>query len=121
MNLKMYRGLRRTLVLGLAVAAAGLSSTALRAQPAAAKPAPVDTSGQAPLPHGRPRVPVRSFQQVRGDIWRVSNGNWWSLVYDTPAGLLLVDPITPDFAAWMKGQFAVRFPGKAVRYIIYSH
>ncbi len=48
-------------------------------------------------------------------------GNWWSLVYDTPDGLLLVDPITPEFAAWMKGQFSVRFPGKQVRYIIYSH
>ncbi len=90
------------------------------AQPVAHAPPTVDTTGQAPRPR-RPRIQVRTFQQVRGDIWRVGNGNWWSLVYDTPDGLLLVDPITPDFAAWMKGQFAVRFPGKQVRYIIYSH
>lgn len=109
----------RVAMLGLAAVA--LPIAPVQAQPAAPKAPPVDTTGQAPLPHGRPRIPVRTFQQVRGDIWRVGNGNWWSLVYDTPAGLLLVDPITPDFAAWMKDQFAVRFPGKQVRYVIYSH
>lgn len=113
--------LRRAVVMVLGLTVAGVPATALTAQPAATRPAAVDTSGQAPLPHGRARIPVRTFQQVRGDIWRVGNGNWWSLVYDTPDGLLLVDPITPDFAAWMKGQFAERFPGRQVRYIIYSH
>ena len=59
--------------------------------------------------------------QVKGDLWRAGNGNWWSLVYVTPDGILLVDPISPDFAAWLKGELQTRFPGKAVRYIVYSH
>ena len=39
----------------------------------------------------------------------------------TPEGILLVDPISADFARWLKSEFATRFPGKPVRYIIYSH
>ena len=65
--------------------------------------------------------PTRAFVPIKGDLWRVSNGNWWSLVYVTPEGIVLVDPISTDFATWMKGEFASRFPGKPVRYIIYSH
>src|ERR1700723_236697 len=67
------------------------------------------------------RGPPRAFVQIKGDLWRAGNGNWWSLIYVTPDGILLVDPISPDFATWLKGQLAMRFPGKAVRYILYSH
>jgi hypothetical protein len=65
--------------------------------------------------------PPRTFVRVKGDLWRAGNGNWWSLVYVTPEGILLADPISPDFAAWLKGELQTRFPGKAVRYVIYSH
>jgi glyoxylase-like metal-dependent hydrolase (beta-lactamase superfamily II) len=67
------------------------------------------------------RGPPRTFMQIKGDLWRAGNGNWWSLIYVTPDGILLVDPISPDFATWVKDQLATRFPGKAVRYIVYSH
>ena len=72
--------------------------------PPPAKAAPV------PAPPARP-APVRSFLQIRGDLWRASNGNWWTLVYNTPDGLLLVDTINTDYAAWLKGGLARRFPG----------
>ena len=78
-------------------------------------PAPAPT--QAPQRSG----PPRTFVQIKGDLWRAGNGNWWSLIYVTPEGILLVDPISPDFATWVKGQLAARFAGKAVRYIIYTH
>ena len=65
--------------------------------------------------------PPRVFQQVKGDLWRAGNGNWWSLVYVTPEGLVLVDPISTDFATWLKAELQTRFPGKTVRYIVYSH
>ncbi len=65
--------------------------------------------------------PSRTFVQIRDDLWRAGNGNWWSLIYVTADGILLVDPISPDFATWLKAQLASRFPGKAVRYIVYSH
>ena len=65
-------------------------------------------------------TPPRTFVQVKGDLWRAGNGNWWSLIYVTPDGILLVDPINPDFAAWIKAELERRFPDKAVRYIVYS-
>ena len=64
---------------------------------------------------------ARTLVQVRGDIYRANNGNWWTLVYVTPDGILLVDTISEDFAKWLKGELAQRFPGKPVRYIVYSH
>jgi hypothetical protein len=59
---------------------------------------------QAPaVPAAVPRRsgPPRVFVQIKGDLWRAGNGNWWSLIYVTPDGILLVDPISPDFATWL--------------------
>jgi glyoxylase-like metal-dependent hydrolase (beta-lactamase superfamily II) len=101
-------------------AVAALYCARAPAQSASApSPATVPSASSAAVPR-RPG-PSRVFIPIKGDLWRVGNGNWWSLVYVTAEGILLVDPISPDFAAWMKSEFAVRFPGKAVRYIIYSH
>ena len=94
---------------GLSVAVGGRAQSATLA--AAAAPA-------APTP---PRTPPRVFLPIKGDLWRAGNGNWWSLVYVTPDGIVLVDPISPEFAVWLKGELRTRFPGKAVKYIVYSH
>ncbi len=113
--------MRRILLASLIIAAAGaLSATRAPAQVTGAP-------SSAPAPSGSPPAavrragPPRVFVQIKGDLWRAGNGNWWSLVYVTPEGILLVDPISADFAKWLKSEFATRFPGKAVRYIIYSH
>ncbi|HTV79079.1 MAG TPA: MBL fold metallo-hydrolase [Steroidobacteraceae bacterium] len=80
------------------------------------------TAPAATAPGAAPRMgPPRTFVQIKDDLWRAGNGNWWSLIYVTPDGILLVDPISTDFATWVKSQLATRFPGKPVRYIIYSH
>jgi glyoxylase-like metal-dependent hydrolase (beta-lactamase superfamily II) len=62
-----------------------------------------------------------TFVQIKGDLWRAGNGNWWSLIYVTPDGILLADPLNTEHATWLKGELARRFPGKPVRYIVYSH
>jgi glyoxylase-like metal-dependent hydrolase (beta-lactamase superfamily II) len=94
------------IVLGLAWA-----PTAFAEPPAT--PAPTTS----PRPLGSPRL----FVQIKDDLWRAGNGNWWSLIYVTPDGILLVDPISTDFAGWLRGELARRFPDKPVRYIVYSH
>jgi glyoxylase-like metal-dependent hydrolase (beta-lactamase superfamily II) len=104
----------------IVAAMAALGGVYARAQNASPPPAVTVTSAPSAAGARRPGPP-RVFVPIRGDLWRAGNGNWWSLVYVTPEGILLVDPISPDFAAWMKGELATRFPGKAVRYIIYSH
>ena len=41
----------------------------------------------------QPAGPPRTFVQVKDGVWRANAGNnWWSLIYDTPDGLLIVDP-----------------------------
>jgi glyoxylase-like metal-dependent hydrolase (beta-lactamase superfamily II) len=98
-------------VIAAAVLSLALASAAQTAAPAAA-------SGTSTSQ--RPGA-ARLFVQIKDDLWRAGNGNWWSLIYVTPDGILLADPISTDFATWVKGELAQRFPGKPVRYIVYSH
>ena len=100
----------------LAAALAALACTGAFAQAQTPAPAP------RPAPAAAPAPPPRPFVQIKDGLWRVGQGNnWWSLVYDTPDGLLIVDPLNPEFATWLKGELGRRFPGKKVRYIVYSH
>ena len=73
-----------------------------------------------PAPAPRP-PPPRVIAKVTGNIYRAGNGNWWSLFVVTKDGIILADPISVDFAAWLKAQLAERYPGVPVRYVIYSH
>jgi glyoxylase-like metal-dependent hydrolase (beta-lactamase superfamily II) len=67
------------------------------------------------------RGPAREIIKITDNLYRARNGAWYSLFYVTPGGIVLVDPISTDFAAWLKGQIDQRFPSLAVRYVIYSH
>jgi glyoxylase-like metal-dependent hydrolase (beta-lactamase superfamily II) len=100
---------------GCALISVFLGLTSVQAA-SAASPAP-----PAPAAASRPAGPPRVFVQIKGDLWRAGNGNWWSLIYVTPDGIVLMDPISTDFATWLKSELARRFPDNPVRYIIYSH
>jgi len=67
------------------------------------------------------RGPAREILKITDTLYRARNGGWYGLFYVTPEGIVLVDPISTDFAAWVKGQLDQRFPGLPVRYVIYSH
>lgn len=64
---------------------------------------------------------VNAITQIKGDLWRAGDGNWFVAFLVTPDGILLVDTLNPEFAKWLKAQLAERFPGKPVKYVIYSH
>src|SRR5262245_6940075 len=66
------------------------------------------------------RGPAREIVNVKGDIYRARNNNYFALFMVTPEGIILADPINTAFATWMKEQFAERFH-VPVRYVIYSH
>jgi glyoxylase-like metal-dependent hydrolase (beta-lactamase superfamily II) len=72
-------------------------------------------------PRAPPRTPPREITQVKGDLYRARNGNWYTVFLVTPAGIILGDPINKEFAPWLKGELDARFPGKPVRYVVYSH
>jgi glyoxylase-like metal-dependent hydrolase (beta-lactamase superfamily II) len=101
--LMLLNSRRHWFALALA-ACAGLPFAA--AQPAA--PAPSQT-------------PQREIIQITDDLYRARNGIWYSLFLVTPEGIILVDPLSTDFAQWLKSQLDQRFPGVPVRYVIYSH
>jgi glyoxylase-like metal-dependent hydrolase (beta-lactamase superfamily II) len=68
----------------------------------------------------QPRAPTREITQVVGDLYRASNGNWYTVFLVTPAGIILGDPIGTEFATWLKGELDARF-AQPVRYVVYSH
>src|SRR5262245_61008 len=62
----------------------------------------------------------REIVNVKGDLYRARNNNYFSLFYVTSEGIILADPINAAFATWMKEQFAERFK-VPVKYVVYSH
>lgn len=68
----------------------------------------------------QPRAPAREIIPITGDLYRARNGNWYTIFLVTPAGIVLGDPISTDFAAWLKAELDERF-GLPVRYVVYSH
>lgn len=58
---------------------------------------------------------------ITGDLYRSGNGAWHSIFLVTIEGIILADPLNPGHAEWLKGELDTRFPGKPVKYIIYSH
>jgi glyoxylase-like metal-dependent hydrolase (beta-lactamase superfamily II) len=71
-----------------------------------------------------PGPPVRTISQVRGDLYKVQSGGGVAAVtvfLVTPEGIILADPLNPEFAAWLKGELATRFPGKPVRFVLETH
>jgi glyoxylase-like metal-dependent hydrolase (beta-lactamase superfamily II) len=66
------------------------------------------------------RGPVREITNVKGDIYRARNNNYYALILVTSDGVILADPINNAFATWLKEQLHERFH-IPVRYVIYSH
>jgi glyoxylase-like metal-dependent hydrolase (beta-lactamase superfamily II) len=61
---------------------------------------------------------------VRGDLYQAHSGAGVQPVtvfLVTRDGIILADPLNPEFATWLKGELATRFPGKPVKYVLESH
>lgn len=66
-------------------------------------------------------APPREIFQIAGNIYQFRNGGHYGTFVVTSAGVILVDPIAAEAAAWLKGELATRFPGRPVKTIVYSH
>jgi len=62
----------------------------------------------------------REIVHVVGDVYRANNGNWWAIFMVTPEGIILGDPLNPQFSTWLKSELDQRFD-VPVRYVVYSH
>jgi glyoxylase-like metal-dependent hydrolase (beta-lactamase superfamily II) len=60
-------------------------------------------------------------EPVSGNVYAFAHGFNRSIVVDTAEGLVVIDTFNPAFAASLKEALAREFPGKRVRWVIYSH
>jgi glyoxylase-like metal-dependent hydrolase (beta-lactamase superfamily II) len=58
--------------------------------------------------------------KLTGDVYYARTDDYVSAFMVTPDGIVLVEPVGPEHAAWLKGELARRF-GVPVKYVIYSH
>jgi len=80
--------------------------------------------GGAPQGGAPQGPPVRTISQVTPNLYKVNSGPGVAAVtvfLVTSDGIVLTDPLNPEFAAWLKGELATRFPGKPVKWVIESH
>ena len=58
--------------------------------------------------------------RLTGDVYYARMDDYLSVFMVTPDGIVLVEPISSEFATWLKGELATRFK-VPVKYVIYSH
>jgi glyoxylase-like metal-dependent hydrolase (beta-lactamase superfamily II) len=63
----------------------------------------------------------RAIIHIAGDLYRFQNQYHFSVFLVTPDGIIATDPINAEAAAWLKSELGTRFPGKPVKYLVYSH
>jgi glyoxylase-like metal-dependent hydrolase (beta-lactamase superfamily II) len=62
----------------------------------------------------------REIGQLTGDVYYARSDDYLSAFMVTPDGIVLVEPVGPEFATWLKGELQRRF-AVPVKYVIYSH
>ena len=62
-----------------------------------------------------------SLEKVSGPVYAFTYGFTRSMVLDTTEGLAVFDTFDADFVAKMRDALAQQFPGKPVKWVIYSH
>ena len=65
-------------------------------------------------------VPRWTIDHITGGVYRATANNSGTVFLVTPAGIILADPLNPEFSMWLRQEFATRF-GVPVRYVVYSH
>jgi glyoxylase-like metal-dependent hydrolase (beta-lactamase superfamily II) len=65
--------------------------------------------------------PQRAITPIAGDLYRFQNNFHYSVFLVTSDAIIATDPIDAGAAQWLKSELSRRFPGKPIRYVIYSH
>ena len=63
---------------------------------------------------------TRSITELRAGLYRAQNNQHFTVFLVTSEGIILSDPISTEFAQWLKGELEQRFD-VPVRYVLYSH
>ena len=65
-------------------------------------------------------VPDRSITHVTGGLYRVRDGAQTTVFLATADGIVLVDPLNPAFARWLKAELEKMFPNQRVKFVVYT-
>jgi len=63
---------------------------------------------------------VRMVKPIRGNVYQASEGQRTTLFFVDAKGIVLIDPLNDEFAQWLKTELNERFPGRPVKYVVYS-
>ena len=66
------------------------------------------------------QAPSRAITHVAGGVYQATNNFHGTVFLVTADGIVLADPLNPDFAIWLKNELRARFD-VPVRYVVYSH
>ncbi len=64
--------------------------------------------------------PIGEIIKLTGDLYEARSSFHNTVFLVTTDGIILADPISEEFAEWLKAEFSERF-GSTVKYVIYSH
>jgi glyoxylase-like metal-dependent hydrolase (beta-lactamase superfamily II) len=81
---------------------------------------PSRAQAQSPALYQQSAHKGRSIGRLTGDVYFARMDDYVSAFMVTSEGIILVEPIGTDFAAWLKSELATRFR-QPVKYVIYSH
>ncbi|HSG64306.1 MAG TPA: MBL fold metallo-hydrolase, partial [Gammaproteobacteria bacterium] len=65
-------------------------------------------------------TPARSIDHISGGVYQARNSFHGTVFLVTSEGIVLADPLSPDFAIWLRNELDARFD-VPVRYVVYSH
>jgi glyoxylase-like metal-dependent hydrolase (beta-lactamase superfamily II) len=63
----------------------------------------------------------REIAVLTGDLYRVRDGDRYTVFLVTPDGIVVADPLSTPTAMWLKQELDTRFPGRAVRFVLHTH
>jgi len=64
--------------------------------------------------------PQRTITHISGGVYRAANETHGTVFLVTSDGIVVVDPLSTDFAIWLRNELDARFD-LPVRYVLYSH
>jgi glyoxylase-like metal-dependent hydrolase (beta-lactamase superfamily II) len=80
----------------------------------------VPTAAQPAAPP-RANSAERTIVNLRGNLY-LAQFDWRATVFlVTSDGIVVADPLSVAAASWMRQEFAQRFPGQPVRYVLHTH
>lgn len=122
MKMSRLKALGAGAIVSVLVAAPAFAEQAATQQPSGSDSVLQDLARSSALLAGGP--PARTITAVTANLYEAHSGTGvdaQTVFLVTSEGIILADPLSPEFSAWLKSELATRFPGRPVKWVIESH